>query len=286
MYSKIVKRYKRLNMSNLTLLQVPDFGVLYYGFRGSVVITGTNDDDIITSRDFDSEDTVIAFAKSGDDKLVGRNGDDYLDAGSGDDIIYAEEGNDFLRLGWGDDTAYGGIGDDTLNGGLGNDSLLGGYGNDKISGGNGNDSLFGVAGNNVLRGGNGNDSITGGAGRDWMVGGNGLDTLTGGNGVDHYILNSDSNGDIFNLIDADNARDIIVLNAEENSSSQNATVFDFSPEDDVLIRIYPGVADIYNGWDVISDGLGNQILRVSHGTALSVIVIADVDSVNVREIFL
>lgn len=52
---------------------------------------------------------------SGNDVLVGNDGDNYLYGGAGDDVIYG---------GAGDDTLVGGAGDDTLTGGEGADTFL------------------------------------------------------------------------------------------------------------------------------------------------------------------
>ncbi|MDD5363690.1 MAG: type I secretion C-terminal target domain-containing protein, partial [Gallionellaceae bacterium] len=72
-------------------------------------------------------------------------------------LLEGTSGNDALIGSNGDDRIYGYAGDDTLSGGDGNDLLRGGAGNDTLSGGAGNDILIGSAGNDTLSGGLGAD---------------------------------------------------------------------------------------------------------------------------------
>jgi Ca2+-binding RTX toxin-like protein len=105
----------------------------------------------------------------GDDRLVGRGGNNELFGGAGDDKLIARSGADLLD---------GGDGDDKLRGGSGKDLLLGGAGNDKLSGGSGEDLLRGGAGDDKLRGGAGDDILEGGPGDDRLNGGKGKDQET------------------------------------------------------------------------------------------------------------
>ncbi|MEZ5902060.1 MAG: calcium-binding protein [Alphaproteobacteria bacterium] len=157
---------------------------------------------------------------SGNDYIIGYNGDNIINAGAGNDFvaggndndtIYGDDGHDMLT-GWsGIDTIYGGAGNDTINGGVGADILHGGDGNDDIDGswdddmiygGNGNDTLKGSGGNNTLYGGAGNDDLSVGGnasesgtgygeeGDDILRGGQGNDTLYGdGDGTETYAGN-------------------------------------------------------------------------------------------------
>lgn len=70
-----------------------------------------------------------------DDRLIGDEGDNYIDGFSGDDDVYAREGNDYLIGREGNDALYGEQGNDRLFGGLGNDYLDGGEGDDILNGG-------------------------------------------------------------------------------------------------------------------------------------------------------
>lgn len=70
---------------------------------------------------------------------------------------------DHLTGGSGNDTLIGNNGDNVLRGGAGNDSIFGGGGNDTIYGGDGDDIIDGGTGNNIIYGGNGADTINGGS---------------------------------------------------------------------------------------------------------------------------
>ncbi|HBL0731107.1 TPA: retention module-containing protein [Kluyvera ascorbata] len=109
--------------------------------------------------------------------IHGNSGNNTLVGTDGDDIIYGYGGNDDISGGAGNDIIYGGAGNDKLNGGDGNDILYGGDGNDELYGGNGNDILYG---------GDGNDKLYGGAGDDILIGGKGNNTLYGGEGHDTF----------------------------------------------------------------------------------------------------
>ncbi|WP_392535924.1 beta strand repeat-containing protein [Nostoc sp. C117] len=86
------------------------------------------------------------------------------------------------------DRLLGGNGNNYLNGTPGDDYLNGGNGKDSLNGGSGNDTLIGSNGNDILSGGNGKDILCGGNGNDRLSGGFGNDTLTGGNGKDKFVL--------------------------------------------------------------------------------------------------
>jgi Ca2+-binding RTX toxin-like protein len=109
---------------------------------------------------------ITAHGGSGNDVMIGGNGNDHFDGGAGNDILAGRGGNDCLD---------GGRGNDILLGGNGNDVLRGGRGNDYLGGGNGNDVLLGGAGRDNLQGGNGSDYLDGGPGKDHNNGGPGLD---------------------------------------------------------------------------------------------------------------
>lgn len=112
---------------------------------------------------------VTIMGTTGNDNLVGTNGNDVI-AGLG--------GNDNISAGGGNDTVCGGEGNDNISGGNGNDTLLGEGGRDNLSGGNGMDTLLGDGGRDNLSGGNGSDSLDGGADTDTCSGGAGTDTAT------------------------------------------------------------------------------------------------------------
>ena len=68
-------------------------------------------------------------------------------------------GNDIITSGSGDDRIYGGDGNDWISGGAGNDIIYGEAGNDRLFGGDGNDHIIGGVGTNVIRGEGGVNSI-------------------------------------------------------------------------------------------------------------------------------
>jgi Ca2+-binding RTX toxin-like protein len=150
---------------------------------------------------------------TGDDRLVGSDLSDFLDAGpAGDDVVEGREGDDFLVIAGG--LAVGGTGSDSVScngacralGGPGRDDITGSDGDDVIRGGPGQDELLGLGGDDDLEGGAGNDlvggglaeglsgdgpdgrdRITGGAGNDRLIDSSGADTFFGGSGRDVVI---------------------------------------------------------------------------------------------------
>jgi serralysin len=89
----------------------------------------------------------------------------------------------------------------TVNGMAGADTLTGGAGNDNINGGADNDTIFGNVGN------------------DTLDGGTGIDTLSGGTGNDTFFV--------------DNASDVIIENASDNTPSQE--LFSMGNNNDVVV---------------------------------------------------
>lgn len=88
----------------------------------------------------------------------------------------------------GNDTIIGTNGDDVINGLGGNDNLRGTSGNDTVDGGDGNDRVQGQVGNDLLLGGIGADTLQGWANNDILVGNEGNDELIGGNGSDVFHI--------------------------------------------------------------------------------------------------
>ena len=94
---------------------------------------------------------------SGNDVILGTDGNDRIDAGKGNDTVCGLGGRDVIK---------GGSGRDWIDGGEGRDVLKGGRGKDVLLGGSGKDTLKGGAGRDLLDGGDGNDRCLGGPGRD------------------------------------------------------------------------------------------------------------------------
>lgn len=116
------------------------------GAQDSIIINGTNADDVVVLAASGNAVNVIGLAsniaivgaESNNDKLT-------INALAGNDVVEASSLPAVIGL-----TADGGDGDDILNGGDGNDVLLGGPGDDVLLGGPGSDVLDGGSGNNVV----------------------------------------------------------------------------------------------------------------------------------------
>jgi len=75
-------------------------------------------------------DRFLAYTLSGDDRITGTAGADYLLGFGGDDSLFGGRGDDQIFGGSNADRLYGGGGDDLLAGGKGVDRLYGGAGDD------------------------------------------------------------------------------------------------------------------------------------------------------------
>ena len=143
-------------------------------------VVGTNGDDFIQGTDridrvsgLDGNDNIVTG--DGTDVVAGGRGDDVIDLGAGDDAGFGSAGAD---------TIYGGAGRDTIRGGVGGDTLYGGADADRLLGERGADVLFGGLGDDLLIGGDGADALFGEAGNDRLFGQNGDDSIDGGLGDD------------------------------------------------------------------------------------------------------
>jgi Ca2+-binding RTX toxin-like protein len=163
-----------------------------YGRTGNDILVGNNQKDRL-------------FGEGGHDELWGGNEDDYLQGGTGNDILMGENGRDILLGGAGDDNLWVGEDHDLLDAGSGNDLLQGGNGGDELWAGAGDDILYGGNDGGLLAAGDGSDFIAGGNGSDVIVAGNGDDTIASG-GSNDFI---DAGAGI-DIIDAGNGDDFIV----------------------------------------------------------------------------
>ncbi len=142
---------------------------------------------------------------TGNDTVLGHNGQDVLNGGTGNDTLDGGRNEDVLNGGEGNDSLFGGVNADTIQGEAGNDIVYGDVaaltaaiaaGNDNVYGGDGSDTIFGdgesmvtaQGGKDYLWGGNGDDVIYGDAkslaagsagGKDVLYGDDGNDTLYG-----------------------------------------------------------------------------------------------------------
>lgn len=149
----------------------------------------------------DPDDVIFAQAGvpvnggSGNQAILGTDGNDNLSGGSGNDILCGLGGDDVLDGGSGNDILIGDIG--RGNGGpppvgdpnqpAGNDTLIGGSGNDELYGDGGNDFLSGGSGSDELRAGGGDDVLEGNSGSDLMNGQGGTDDCDGGSGINEFV---------------------------------------------------------------------------------------------------
>ena len=115
----------------------------------------------------------------------GDAGDNIARTGSSADLVHT--GNDLMLGGDGNDFLAAGAGDDALFGGNGNDRLEADGGNDTVFGGAGDDLLFASAGDDFVSGGTGNDLLEGEEGNDKLIGGDGVDVMRGGQGADQFV---------------------------------------------------------------------------------------------------
>jgi Ca2+-binding RTX toxin-like protein len=67
----------------------------------------------------------VCKGDSGDNLIVGSQGNDDINPFGGNDTVYANGGNDNVRHSYGNDVIEGGLGNDTLRGGFGLDEIYG-----------------------------------------------------------------------------------------------------------------------------------------------------------------
>lgn len=153
-----------------------------------------------------------------------------LVGGTGNDTLLGRQGNDIISDLGGDNFLFGDQGDDILTAAEGNDTL---------DGGEGNDLLIGLGGNNFLLGSMGNDTLTGGGiayindtGSSTPIlvvtaDTRGLDTITGGEGADRFVLGGNPDPQL-----ANGAPPIIFY--DEAGNSDYALITDFDSSQDVI----------------------------------------------------
>jgi len=171
----------------------------------------------------------------GDERLVGTDSRDWIEARGGDDHVLGRSGNDYL---------VGGDGKDVVRGGPGRDELYGGRGGDVVTGGTGQDALNGDRGQDVLRGGLDDDFLA-----DYDDG----DLLLGGRGKDRAaILSEDPGSRAITRLHLGPGDDEVMV-----SDDGQPDVIDCGPGDDVaewVTTLDP--TDEYVGCEVIREYLG------------------------------
>ncbi|SPJ29712.1 Hint domain-containing protein [Falsiruegeria mediterranea] len=183
------------------------------------IVEGTFGDDAIDvnydgdpNGDFVDNDDALLPGQVGDqDIIVGKTGDDTIDAGADSDYVFAGDGADAVSGDGGNDTILGQDGDDLLEGDAGDDVVQGGRGNDTLDAGRGNDTMRGGEGDDNLTGNPGDDLLYGDEGDDTVIGNDGTDTLYGGSGND-TISTGPGNDEAFGGDD----RDTIIVVGQDN----------------------------------------------------------------------
>jgi Ca2+-binding RTX toxin-like protein len=180
---------------------------------GELIVTGSDDAEVIIVRGYRTTLTVYTFNRATRDRTFDRfqqsdvvsitvdakGGNDYvelrsrifqesvIDLGDGNDRAYGGRRRDVINGGDGHDAIFGRNGEDIIDGGAGNDYIRGGNYNDILRGGSGTNWVHGDRGNDVVIGGEGRDFLYGQSGRDILIGGGGSDRLDGGGGDDILI---------------------------------------------------------------------------------------------------
>lgn len=219
-----------------------------------------------------------------DEPMPGRS--DYLHDDSGNERIEGKDGNDFIYQGLGDDRVLGGNGRDGIGVKVGessgNDLVEGGADADIIYGGDGDDQLFGESlgemsaliaagevaegineqgeligggdGNDYIYGAERNDALFGGAGQDLIVAGAGNDFITSGGTFDGTIVYTNNDNGAYTyqsgpLFDWN-------LTIQQDESSVQPILSGFTSYD-------MGTSDI--GDDVVYAGAGNDFIYAAGG---------------------
>ena len=111
--------------------------IVINGTNGDDVITITNNNGVVTVSGLATEVTISGFEAANDHIVInGLGGDDVIEAsgltgmqltangGDGDDVLIGSAGNDILHGDAGDDVLIGGGGQDVLDGGPGNNIVI------------------------------------------------------------------------------------------------------------------------------------------------------------------
>ena len=218
---------------------------------------GTEDDDNINSNIYSS----VMIGKEGNDKLNAKSGNDYLIGNEGDDYLYGGDGNDILDGGTGDDVLKGCAGDDMYIFDLGS-------GQDIINEGGFKEST--------------KDKVVFGKGldpKDLIVSKDGNDMILSFKGIDDTVkivsqyYKKNFQIETYEFIDGTILTIDDLLNTPvhihgEGSISDNQTVFGtksnylHGSEKDDTINAYSGDDHIYGygGNDVLNGADGNDVL--------------------------
>ncbi|WP_323771421.1 calcium-binding protein [Antarctobacter sp.] len=258
--------------------------------EGNVLLAGGNDvmvngGTVIGNVDLGSENDLFratgdgivtgqVIGQTGNDTLIGANGNDNFAGLAGADLLVGHGGDDTLSGGAdadllsgnaGDDSLDGGTENDTINAGGGNDTLLGGDGDDVLSGQAGDDLIDGGLNNDILDGGDGVDTLLGGAGDDQLRGRDGVDFLTGGAGRDVLSGGSDADTFVFGAL-----TDSVV-------GANRDVIVDFEKGIDIinLVNVVPGVLSFRGTAGFTASGTAELRLQETAGGSTLIWVDAD-----------
>ncbi len=220
----------------------------------SVVVDGSSDDSSDQDRD---------------ERLVGSDDDDVMNAGAGDDTILGGDGADLISGGAGGDLLRGGDWYDTISGDAGDDTLDGGDSDDLLFGGIGADSIVGAGDNDTLLGGDGDDTLAGYAGHDWLIDVDGNNTLSGGVGQDVLIaagdFSDDASGSLSTLY-ADLTNGLTELKPSLQPLQSEALALALAQEDTSGVDVLDGGSS----WDVLAFGAGDTATGGAGGDTFAV----------------
>lgn len=162
--------------------------------RNMIIDGGKGNDRIIVDKDL-----------SGDFRITGGEGNDYIRGGKGADVIIDNYGQNFIAGGEGSDIIVANgfdipanagnnpysngiiatpITGNIISGGRGNDYLEGSAAGDLIMTGSGNDTVYAKSGNDIVSAGAGRKYIDAGRGDDYVRGGKDHNMIFGGDGND------------------------------------------------------------------------------------------------------
>jgi Ca2+-binding RTX toxin-like protein len=240
------------NIENLTL-------------TGSAAINGTGN----------TGNNILA-GNTANNTLSGVDGNDTLDGGTGVDTLIGGLGNDIYQVDSATDVITENVneGTDTIQSSvtfslaafpnienltLTGSSLIDGTGNTA------NNSLTGNTANNTLDGGDGNDTLNGGAGNDNLIGGNGNDFAY------YYSSTSSVTVNLATGTASDGLGGTDSLSFIENVQGSNTAGDNLTG--DTGVNVLYG----YGGADILTGGLGNDLLYLGSDTVTDTVNYASGD---------
>ncbi|CAN0547646.1 unnamed protein product, partial [Laminaria digitata] len=228
------------------------------GTSGTDTLQNTGDSDLILNG-FSADNGIDVIDGNGQ-AIRGDNKGNDLDfsntelhdvagirGGSGNDTIIGSQGDDVITGDSGHDTLVGGAGDDVLDGGKHNDTLIGGEGDDTLIGGSGRDTF--VFDQNF-----GDDVIA-----DFEAGRDKIDLSDLGiDGFEALMLNAHADGE--NTVIKTDHGSVTLNNVSLDDLSAGDFVFNHDPAPTDGVTDAPMDLDGGNGDDTLVGGSGNDTL--------------------------